>query len=37
MQVVETALKVSPEEGARIFNPMCIDVVRAVLQSEVRK
>jgi hypothetical protein len=37
MQVVETVLKVSPDEGARLFSPMCIDVVRAVLESEVRK
>jgi len=37
VQVVETVLKVCPEEGARLFSSMCIDVVRAVLESEVRQ
>lgn len=36
-QVIETVLKVCPDDGARLFSPICVDVLRAVLESEARQ
>jgi hypothetical protein len=36
LQVVETVLKICPEDGARLFSSMSVDILQAVLEPEVQ-